>query len=254
MESLLCIEGLEKTYETRKNSVTALQGFSLDVAEHEIVTIVGTSGCGKTSLLRIISGLTDPTKGTVRLDHSEPRDFRSRHGIGFVFQRFVLFPWRTILQNLLLSHEITHRATAEEASQRSHEFLELLGLSEFADFYPQQLSGGMLQRAALARALMLEPKLLLLDEPFGALDAMTREQLWTDFSRIWYERKTTVIMVTHSIREAVFLGHRTLVMTPRPGRIAGEFEVPFPQPRDHTITTHSQFIDLCETLRNKLGV
>jgi NitT/TauT family transport system ATP-binding protein len=237
----------------RRAAVTALQDLSLHVDSGEIVAIVGLSGCGKTTLLRLAAGLAVPSSGRIRIDAADPDAFRRTRQLSFVFQKSLLFPWRTVRSNLLLPNEISSVLPPAIASERADNLLRLLGLAGFADAYPRQLSGGMLQRAALARALLLTPRILFLDEPFGALDELTREQLWVEFSAIWKQEGTTVVLVTHSIREAVFLADRALVMTPRPGRISSEYPVPFPKPRTHDITTTREFTDLCERIRRSLG-
>lgn len=237
----------------RRAAVTALLNLSFSVDAGEIVAIVGLSGCGKTTLLRLAAGLAVPTCGHIQIDGADPDGFRQTRQLSFVFQKSLLFPWRTIRSNLLLPNEISSGLTRESATERAESLLSLLGLTGFADAYPWQLSGGMLQRAALARALLLTPRILFLDEPFGALDELTREQLWVEFSSIWKQEGTTVVLVTHSIREAVFLADRALIMTPRPGSISSEYPVPFPKPRTHGITTTREFTDLCECIRRSLG-
>ena len=223
------IARLDKTFVTVRNDrIRALDDISLRVREHEFVTVVGPSGCGKTTLLKILAGLVPPSAGAVRVAGSPVA--APRRDIGIVFQNPVLLPWRTVLDNVLLPAEVQDIPLGL-AQARAGELLKMVGLAEFADKYPMELSGGMQQRAAISRALVSDPKLLLMDEPFGALDAMTREQMNLELQRIWRESGKTVLLITHSIPEAVFLGDRVVVMTPRPGRIARIIDVPIPRPR-----------------------
>src|SRR5262245_58934279 len=220
---------LDKTFVTVRNDrIHALDDISLDVHEREFVTVVGPSGCGKTTLLKILAGLVPPSAGTVRVAGSAVA--APRRDIGIVFQNPVLLPWRSVLDNVLLPAEV-QAVPLGVARTRARDLLKMVGLAEFADKYPMELSGGMQHRAAISRALVSDPKLLLMDEPFGALDAMTREQMNLELQRIWRESGKTVLLITHSIPEAVFLGDRVVVMTPRPGRIARVIDVPIPRPR-----------------------
>ena len=227
---LIAVSGLEKTYATKaRTSVRALAGISLDIAVGEFVTIVGQSGCGKTTLLKILAGLLPRSGGSVTL-RGAAIDGPSRD-IGIVFQDPVLLPWRTVFDNVMLPVEVlgldrvTHR-------ERTRGLLTLVGLGGFEDKYPHELSGGMRQRVAIARALVHDPSLLLMDEPFGALDAMTREFMNLELLRIWRESGKTVVFITHSIPEAVFLADRVVVMSARPGRVKEVVTVDLPRPRD----------------------
>jgi len=227
--AIIEVAQLEKVFVTVRNErIHALNDISLTVREGEFVTVVGPSGCGKTTLLKILAGLVAPTSGAVRVAgtavHAPRRD------IGIVFQNPVLLPWRTVMENVLLPAEVQSIALAT-ARGRARELLAMVGLTDFADTYPMELSGGMQQRAAISRALVSDPRLLLMDEPFGALDAMTREQMNLDLQRIWRESAKTVLLITHSIPEAVFLGDRVVVMTARPGRVARVIDVPIARPR-----------------------
>ncbi|GAB3462695.1 ABC transporter ATP-binding protein [Actinophytocola sediminis] len=219
---------VHKRYTTRRTRrgparvVNALHDVSLSVARGEFVSIVGPSGCGKSTLLKVLLGLTKRTSGEVD-DH--------QHRLGTVFQQPLLLPWRTVTKNLLISQDINRRLTPREAQDRAAEMLTMLGLSEFADRYPGELSGGMQQRVGIGRALMHDPEILLMDEPFGALDAMTRDQMGMDLLNIWERDRKTVLFVTHSIPESVLLSDRVVVMTPRPGRIADIIDVDLPRPR-----------------------
>jgi NitT/TauT family transport system ATP-binding protein len=241
---------LHKTFlDPNRAAMSALEGLSLAVAEGEFLAIVGPSGCGKSTLLRLLSGLERPLAGQVLL-RGQPLT-RPRREIGFVFQKANLMPWRTVLRNISLPLEVNHTPLAE-ALERARALVALVELNGFADAYPNQLSGGMQQRVALARALIHEPSVLLLDEPFGSLDALTRERMNWELLRLWDLRRTTVVMVTHSINEALFLADRVLVMSPRPGRVRAEFAVPFPRPRDLTITAAPEFGGLARAVRAEI--
>jgi NitT/TauT family transport system ATP-binding protein len=223
------IAHLEKIFLTVRNArIQALSDISLSVREREFVTVVGPSGCGKTTLLKILAGLAPVTAGVVRVAGTPVA--APRRDIGIVFQNPVLLPWRTIMENVLLPAEVQGIPSAT-ARSRARDLLKMVGLSDFEDKYPMELSGGMQQRAAISRALVSDPRLLLMDEPFGALDAMTREQMNLELQRIWRESGKTVLLITHSIPEAVFLGDRVVVLTPRPGRIARIIDVGLPRPR-----------------------
>jgi NitT/TauT family transport system ATP-binding protein len=224
------IDGVSQLFAAgrRADPVRALEGIDLEVGENELVTIVGRSGCGKSTLLRIVAGLLQPTLGSVLIDGT--RVTGPRRDVSFVFQRPALLPWRTVIQNVLLPVEI-HGLDRREYGRRAHDLLELVGLEGFADRSPWELSGGMQQRAALCRALIADPSILLMDEPFAALDALTREELSLELQRIWNEHRKTILFVTHSIEEAVLLADRVVVMSPRPGRIARIVPVDLPRPR-----------------------
>lgn len=222
----------------------------LDVHRGEAVALVGENGCGKSTLLRLLAGLEPPIAGQVRL-RGQPLT-APRREIGFVFQRANLMPWRTVLDNIALPLVVNHSAQAGAAA-KAREWVSLVGLEGFADAYPAQLSGGMQQRVALARALIHEPSLLLLDEPFGSLDALTRERMNGELLNIWDRRRVTVVMVTHSISEALFLADRVLVMSPRPGHVRAEFAVPLPRPRDRAITTEPEFVRMVRAVRAEIS-
>jgi NitT/TauT family transport system ATP-binding protein len=222
------VAGLDKTYATRAGPVHALDDVSFAVREGEFISVVGPSGCGKTTLLKILAGLLPASRGEVLL-RGTPVD-RPRKDIGVVFQTPVLLPWRTVLQNVLLPVEVQHleRATYR---RRAEELLQMTGLDGFAERYPYELSGGMQQRVAIARGLVHNPAILLMDEPFGALDAMTREHMNLELQRIWQQSGKTVLFITHSIPEAVFLADRVFVMTARPGRLTEVVLVELERPR-----------------------
>ena len=222
------VRDLRKVYGTRHGEVEALQDIEFAVAEGEFIAIVGPSGCGKSTLLKILAGLLPATSGEARLRGTPITG--PRRDIGMVFQSPVLFPWRTVLDNVLLPADV-QRLGRERMRETALDLLRLVGLQGFERRYPWELSGGMQQRVAIVRALIHDPAMLLMDEPFGALDAMTREQMNLELQRIWLERRKTVVFITHSIPEAVFLADRVLVMTPRPGRIAEDIGVAIARPR-----------------------
>jgi NitT/TauT family transport system ATP-binding protein len=233
-EPLIELAGVGMTYPAAGGPVEALAGISLAVGAGQFVSLVGPSGCGKSTLLRIVAGLRPASLGTVSVGGK--RVIRPIADIGMVFQSPILLKWRTILDNVLLPAELAGKEKRTYWA-RAQELLEMTGLQGFADKLPNQLSGGMQQRASLCRALLLDPPLLLMDEPFGALDAMTRDDMALELLRIWGERdlareqRKTVLFVTHSIGEAVFLSDRVIVMSPRPGRIAADLRIDLPRPR-----------------------
>lgn len=238
-------------FRTKKRDVTALHEVSLDVAAGEFVAIVGPSGCGKSTLLKLLAGLIGATSGDVRLQGE--RVDGPRHDIGYVFQRAALLEWRTARRNILLQAEM-RRMPGGQARARTDELIAMTGLTGFEDAYPHELSGGMQQRVALCRALLHRPPVLLMDEPFGALDALTREQMNTELNRIWRETGTTVLLVTHSISEAVYLADRVVVMSPRPGTITEIIEVGLSPERDYTETLGSaEFREAAARIRGLLG-
>jgi len=250
MSPILEANNLRKTFlDPRRAALLALDGLSFSAEEGEFLAIVGPSGCGKSTLLRLLAGLEHPISGEVCF-RGQPLT-APRREIGFVFQRATLLPWRTVLDNIALPLEINHVAR-EESVARANSWVSLMGLDGFAAAYPAQLSGGMLQRVALARALIHEPSMLLLDEPFGSLDALTRERMNGELLRIWDRHRITVVMVTHSISEALFLADRVLVMTPRPGHMRAEFTVPLPRPRDRAVTTEPEFVRMVRAVRAEI--
>jgi len=248
---LIEIRSLAKSYRTQRGeTLPALRGISLAVREGEFVTIVGPSGCGKSTLLKILAGLVPRSEGEVRLRET-PVD-GPRRDIGVVFQNPVLLPWRTLLQNALLPAQV-QGLNPEAMRARARELIRLVGLEGFEGRYPFELSGGMQQRAAIVRALVPDPAILLMDEPFGALDAMTREQLNLELMRIWAAAGKTVLFVTHSIPEAVFLADRCVVLTARPGSIAGIVAVPLPRPRTLEVMATPEFGRLTLEVRRLLS-
>jgi len=249
--SILTVAKVSKVYRTAGRELVALDDISFTVEAHEFVTLVGPSGCGKSTLLKIVGGLVERTSGEV-VFKGEPV-LGPRRDIGIMFQTPVLFDWRTALENVLLPTEILGLDRAE-ARQRARAILATVGLAGFEDSYPSQLSGGMQQRVSLSRVLVYEPDLLLMDEPFGALDEFTRERLNLEIQRIWLERRKTILFVTHNIAEAVFLADQVLVMTPRPGRLARVVRVPFPRPREIRLMKSPEFAALVFEIREVLGV
>jgi NitT/TauT family transport system ATP-binding protein len=229
---LIRLDGVGMTYATGSGPVEALRDIDLTVGRGELVAVVGPSGCGKSTLLRIIAGLRAPSRGRVEVDGRPV--VRPIPSVGMVFQAPVLLKWRTIQDNVLLPAELS-RLDPRDYRARAAQLLRLVGLAEFAQRLPRELSGGMQQRASLCRALLLDPPLLLMDEPFGALDAMTRDEMNLELLRVWGqgsgEERKTIVFVTHSIPEAVFLADRVIVMTSRPGRLGRVFDVPLPRPR-----------------------
>jgi NitT/TauT family transport system ATP-binding protein len=210
--------------------VTALKDINLEVRQGEFVSLIGPSGCGKSTLLRLVADLLAPTTGTITVNGKSPREVRLKREYGFVFQAATLYEWRTIRRNVQLPLEIMGY-NARQQEERARAMLEMVELGNFAHLYPWQLSGGMQQRASIARALAFEPALLLMDEPFGALDEFTRDRMNMELLRIWRQTGTTILFVTHSIAEAVFLSNRVVVMSARPGRIKDIISVDLPQPR-----------------------
>ncbi len=247
---VIAIRDLSKTYGGRADGVTALSGIDCSVADGEFLSIVGPSGCGKSTLLKILAGLLQASSGQALLNGT-PID-GPRHDIGVVFQSPVLFPWRNVLGNVLLPVDV-QKLGREKMTQSALDLLNLVGLSGFEHRYPWELSGGMQQRVALVRALIHDPALLLMDEPFGALDAMTREAMNAELQRIWLERRKTVVFITHSTSEAVFLADRVMVMTPRPGRIGDLFAVDLPRPRTLDMMTTEAFGAYVRRIRKALN-
>ena len=237
------LKGVNKVFPPQGEGepVVAVQSADIQVNPKELVTIVGPSGCGKTTILNMIAGLIEPTAGQILVDGEELEDRRMR--FGYMFQKDLLFPWRTIRENVALGIEVlgTER---KEARQRAQEILEEFGLGAFGENFPTQLSGGMRQRAALMRTLLCDREILLLDEPFGALDALTRSIMQEWLLSIWEKDHRTIIFITHDVEEAIFLSDRVLTMTARPGRIKGELAIDLDRPRDHTVLTSKHFNEL----------
>ena len=228
--SKLFLEHISKSFQTSSLTVHALDDVTLHIAEGEFVCLVGPSGCGKSTLLNIIAGLDRPDRGLVQAD-GQTIAGPGPHRL-MMFQEAALFPWLTVLGNVLFGLKLSNGLNAAERQERAEYFLELVGLKRFMHSNVHELSGGMKQRVALARSLAPNPSVLLMDEPFGALDALTREQLYGDIQRIWSQHRKTIVFVTHNVREAVCLGDRVILFSPNPGRIREEFAIPLPRPRD----------------------
>jgi NitT/TauT family transport system ATP-binding protein len=241
------IKGLTKRF----NETTALQGIDLEIGEREFVSLIGPSGCGKSTLLRIIGDLIQPTSGTAVVNGKPARQARIDRDYGIVFQDPVLYDWRTVAKNIGLPLELA-RWDRRRRTAKVKEMLDLVELSGFENHHPWQLSGGMQQRVSIARALSFDPALLLMDEPFGALDEMTRERLNMELLQIWEASGSTVVFVTHSISEAVFLSTRVVVMSPRPGRISDVVAIDLPQPRTATTREEPRFFELVTKVREAL--
>jgi NitT/TauT family transport system ATP-binding protein len=246
------LEGVKKIYKSNDQELLAVSDVTFDVAEGELVSLVGPSGCGKSTLLKILAGLHSHDAGTVQIG-SKDKPFDPSRDIGMVFQQPLLLKWRRILDNVVLPAEIIGIPMAE-ARERGRDLLKMVGLEGFEDKFPYELSGGMQQRASIARALVHDPKLVLMDEPFGALDALTREKMNLELLRIWQESKKTIIFVTHGIQEAVFVGSQVAVLSSRPARMQEHFSVDLPYPRALDIKTHAQFGDYTRRIYRLLGM
>jgi NitT/TauT family transport system ATP-binding protein len=247
---VIAVRRMSKRYGSRADAILALDDIDFAVPDREFLSIVGPSGCGKSTLLKILAGLILASEGQALLNGTLIDG--PRQDIGVVFQSPVLFPWRSVLGNVLLPADI-QRLGREEMTKRAYDLLKLVGLDGFERRYPWELSGGMQQRVALVRALIHDPTLLLMDEPFGALDAMTREAMNVELQRIWMERRKTVVFITHSTAEAVFLGDRVLVMTPRPGKVGDLFQVELPRPRPLDVMNTEKFGGYVRRIRGVLN-
>ena len=248
---------VEKWYSTRDEPVHALAATDLAVAEAEFLVLLGPSGCGKTTMLRMIGGLIVPTSGEIAIEGQSlwrqgQRQAPALADLGMVFQEANLFPWLTIEENIALPLEL--KGTPKAARRdRARTLAKLVGIEGFEKRWPRELSGGMRQRAVIARALSYDPRILLMDEPFGALDAMTREAMNLEMQRIWLSTRKTIVLVTHSIAEAVFLGDRILLLSPRPGRVDLEVQVPFARPREPDLQSTPEFQAIVRRLRHRLN-
>lgn len=242
----ISVSHLGVTYSSRSDDLVALQDVSFHIAPEEFVCVLGPSGCGKTTLLRVLAGLLKPTKGRVDFD---PRLGQPK--VGLIFQQANLMPWRTVLRNITLPLELEGVPNLE-AEKKARIWIKQVGLKGFEQAWPRDLSGGMAQRVALARAFLQNPDILLLDEPFGALDALTREHMGGELLAIWQKERKTVVMVTHSIAEALLLSDRLLLLSPRPGRIVLDMKVPLERPRKEAIRYTTQFGKLAQELRSAI--
>ena len=249
--SVIDIRGLSLTFETNDGPVQALSNIDLDVKRGEFVSFIGPSGCGKTTLLRVIADLEQPTGGSITVNGVSPEEARQARAYGYVFQAAALYPWRTIARNVALPLEIMGLPKAER-ERRIADNLALVNLAGFEKKYPWQLSGGMQQRASIARALAVEPELLLMDEPFGALDEIVRDHLNEQLLKLWAKTQKTVVFVTHSIPEAVFLSTKIVVMSPRPGRVTDVIDCGFPRDRNLDIRETPEFLEVAARVRNGL--
>ena len=241
---------LSKSYRTRKGPIRALESISFDIAHGEFVSVVGPSGCGKSTILKMLAGIVPKSGGSIAIDGE--RLIGPSEKVGVVFQSPVLLPWRTAYDNILLPIDVRREARAE-AHPRAMALIELVGLKGFEDRYPFELSGGMQQRVSICRALITDPAILLMDEPFGALDALTREHMNLELQRIWLEKRKTVFLITHSIPEAVFLSDRVIVMTSRPGTIDEIVDIDLPRPRELDMTSEERFGRFAKRIRAKFG-
>ncbi|MDP4160131.1 MAG: ABC transporter ATP-binding protein [Bacillota bacterium] len=252
MTALLSLKEVEKDYRfTSNESMTALQGINLEVQGREFIAIVGPSGCGKTTLLKLVSGLIKPSKGSITIEGMELQKSH-RQLFGMVFQQPALLPWRKVLDNVLLPCEI-RKQDLGKARVQAMELLELVGLKDFVNRKPHELSYGMQQRVSICRALISDPKILLMDEPFASLDAITRFDLAQLINDIWNMKHITVLFVTHNIQEAIFLGDRIVVMTPRPGKIRSIIDVPLTRPRTKEHLYQHDFSLCAKTVHQLLG-
>ena len=251
-EPFIRIENLRKVFRVSGRELVAVQDVTLEVQEGELVSIVGPSGCGKSTILSILSGLMTADGGSVQIGSAQ-NPFTPGRDIGMVFQKALLLKWRTILDNVMLPAEILG-LPQRETRERARDLLQMVGLGDFVDAYPQQLSGGMQQRASIARALVHDPKLILMDEPFGALDALTREKMNLELLRIWRESRKTILFVTHGIQEAVFLGSQVAVMTAGPARMADHFRIDLPEPRHLDVKTTEAFGAYARRIYGLLGL
>jgi NitT/TauT family transport system ATP-binding protein len=250
-EAAIEINGLSLSFDTADGPVQALSNVSLKIARGDFVSFIGPSGCGKTTLLRAVADLESPSNGLIRVNGMSPREARANRAYGYVFQAPAFYPWRTVASNIALPLEIMGFSRAERDA-RVAQGLELVNLSGFGGKYPWQLSGGMQQRASIARALSFDPDLLLMDEPFGALDEIVRDMLNQQLLRLWEVTGKTVLFVTHSIPEAVFLSTRIVVMSPRPGRICDVIECNFPRDRQLDIRETAEFLAIANRVRQGL--
>ncbi len=244
------VRGVSKVFESDAGRVEALRSVNLQVPQSAFVSVVGPSGCGKTTLMRIVGDLEAPTSGRVRVNGKAPAEARRAREIGVVFQSPALMGWRTVAENVSLPGEIFNDS---QVVAKTGEMIRAVGLQGFEQSYPRQLSGGMQSRVAIARALTYRPAILLMDEPFGALDEITRERMQLELLRIWRGAKPAVLFITHSIPEAILLSDRVVVMSPRPGRLVADVEVDFPRPRTVELLVRSRFVEMVAHLRALLA-
>lgn len=247
---MLTVEAVSKIYRSRTGPVHAVDNVSFSVGAGEFLSIVGQSGCGKSTLLKMAAGVVEPSSGVIRIGANE--QVRGSAEIGMVFQTPVLLQWRDVLSNVMLPIEILRR-DRQAGEEYARHLLRLVGLEDFQSHRPGELSGGMQQRVAICRALVFDPPILLMDEPFGALDALTRDEMGVELLRIWRETSKAIVFVTHSIEESVLLSDRVLVMSKRPGQIAAEVPIDLPRPRDLDVRYEARFGDLAREIREAIG-
>ncbi|KAE8766134.1 ABC transporter ATP-binding protein [Georgenia thermotolerans] len=246
----ISVRGAAKVYAGRHGETVALEGVDLELPEHSMTALIGASGCGKSTLLRLLGDLEQPTAGGVLVGGRPPHELRRQGRIGVAFQDAALLPWQSVRKNIALSVRASGRKV--DWAEVDH-LVRLVGLEGFADARPGQLSGGMRQRVSIARALAVRPQLLLLDEPFGALDELLRTQMNIELQRIWLEQRSTTVIVTHSVGEAVFLADRVVIMGARPGRVVDVVDVPFPRPRDAELMRSAEYHALCDEVSARLA-
>lgn len=250
---LLQVRDVGVTYFSEKGAVEALSGVSLDVSENSFVSVIGPSGCGKSTFLKVVSKVLRPTTGSLHVWGVDLTEADLTGALSYVFQRPLLLPWRTALGNVLLPLEVLHDgANRAEHEEKARDVLQLTGLDDFRDKLPHELSGGMQQRVSLARALVVEPKLLLMDEPFGALDEITREAMQEELLRIWERTRNTILFITHNIQEAVLLSDQVVVMSKRPGRVLKIENIEFDRPRDESLRDASRYHEMVHDIRELL--
>ncbi len=235
------IDHVEKIYDGRKGKMIALNGVDLDIMENEFICVVGPSGCGKSTLLNIIAGLLEPTSGAVYVDGKKVEGTGTERGV--VFQQYALFPWLTVMKNVMFGLKLKGMKD-EEAKEVAMKYIKMVQLEDFVDSYPKELSGGMKQRVAIARAYAVQPEVLLMDEPFGALDAQTRTQLQSELIQTWQEEKKTCFFITHDVEEAIILATKVIVMSARPGRIKTIIDINLPYPRTQELKMSKEFLEL----------
>lgn len=235
------IDHVEKIYDGRKGKMIALNGVDLDIMENEFICVVGPSGCGKSTLLNIIAGLLEPTSGAVYVDGKKVEGTGTERGV--VFQQYALFPWLTVMKNVMFGLKLKGMKD-EEAKEIAMKYIKIVQLEDFVDSYPKELSGGMKQRVAIARAYAVQPEVLLMDEPFGALDAQTRTQLQSELIQTWQEEKKTCFFITHDVEEAIILATKVIVMSARPGRIKTIIDIDLPYPRTQELKMSKEFLEL----------
>ena len=235
------IDHVEKIYDGRKGKMIALNGVDLDIMENEFICVVGPSGCGKSTLLNIIAGLLEPTRGAVYVDGKKVEGTGTERGV--VFQQYALFPWLTVMKNVMFGLKLKGMSD-EEAKEIAMKYIKMVQLEDFVDSYPKELSGGMKQRVAIARAYAVQPEVLLMDEPFGALDAQTRTQLQSELITTWQEEKKTCFFITHDVEEAIILATKVIVMSARPGRIKTIIDINLPYPRTQELKMSKEFLEL----------